>query len=49
MTRDSCFKSGYTLGPTKKLSRHLFFSVFGHGVITDNPNLGLGSPNKNMA
>jgi hypothetical protein len=49
MTRYSCFKSGYTLGPTKKLPRHLFFSMFGHGVITDNSNLGHGSLNKNMA
>jgi hypothetical protein len=24
MTRDSCFKLGYTLCPTKKSSKHLF-------------------------
>jgi hypothetical protein len=49
MARDSCFKSRYTLGPTKKLSRHLFFYVFGHGVITKKSNLGHGSLIKNMA
>jgi hypothetical protein len=28
MTRDSCFKSGYTLGPTKILSKPLFLCVW---------------------
>ena len=42
MTRDSCFKSGYTLCPqTDYLSTHLH--ELGRGVITENSNLGHGN------
>jgi hypothetical protein len=40
MTRDSCFKFGYTLGPTKKLSRHLFLCVWSW---SDNGKFNFGS------
>jgi hypothetical protein len=40
ITRDSCFKPEYTLGPAKKLFKHLFVCVLSW---SDNGKINFGS------
>jgi hypothetical protein len=47
MTRDSCLSLG-TIYVQQTNYLRIYLHGFSHGVIMEDSNLGLGSPNKNM-